>query len=93
MGKRGQSFMDRTQRDWLRALDARLRSAHAHEVAAALSARMQDHPRAAAEADLAEAERLEYAAALAAHPEWVRRGSVRTDGGRLTRRRSEALVG
>lgn len=85
--------MDRIQRDWLRALDARLRSAHAHEVAAALSARMQEHPRAAAEAELAAAERLQYAAALAEHPEWARRGSVRTDGGRITRRRSEAFVG
>jgi hypothetical protein len=69
--------MERDQRHWLRQLDERLRSAHAHEIAAALSARMHDHARAAAEYERAQAERKAYAAGLAQHPEWVRRPRAR----------------
>jgi len=57
--------MDRAQRNWLRELEERLRAAHAHDVAADLSARMRDYARAAAESELAEAERTAHAAALA----------------------------
>jgi hypothetical protein len=71
MGKTRHSFMDRTQQHWLRALDTRLRSAHAHEIAAELSARLHDHARAAAEYERARAERRAYAAGLAEHPEWT----------------------
>jgi len=69
--------MDPIQQHWLRALDARLVSAHTHEIAAVLSARMHDHPRAAAEYERARAERRGYAAGLAEHPEWVRRMGAR----------------
>jgi hypothetical protein len=78
--------MDRSQQHWLRALDARLRSAHAHEIAGALSARMHDHARAAAEYERAQAERRAYAAGLAEHPEWTRR-----TGGRASARDPDTL--
>ena len=81
--------MDRAQRNWLRGLEERLRAAHAHDVAADLSARMRDYARAAAESELAEAERTAHAAALAEHPEWVRHTpEVRS----RTRVRREVLV-
>jgi len=62
--------VDRTHRLWHKALDAHARAVHAHEVAAALSARMGDTPRAATESRRANTERLAYAHAAAKHPEW-----------------------
>lgn len=63
--------VNRMQQVWLRALDAHLRSAHAHELTAALSARMRDSARAAVALELAAAERSAYASACRAHPEWA----------------------
>jgi hypothetical protein len=62
---------DRMQRIWLQRLDAHLRCAHSHEVAAALLARARDTARAEAELERAAAERRAYAEAAAAHPEWT----------------------
>jgi hypothetical protein len=56
--------LDRVERVWLRTLDAHLRSAHAHEVAADLSARRRDPVRAAVEWERAAAERSAHAEAL-----------------------------
>jgi hypothetical protein len=64
--------MDRVERIWWRSLDAHLRSAHAHEVAADISARMRDRTRAAVESELATVARTAYAERLERHPEWAR---------------------
>jgi hypothetical protein len=62
--------VNRMQQVWLRVLDEHLRSAHAHELTAALAARMRDSARAAVALERAAAERSAHAAACRAHPEW-----------------------
>jgi hypothetical protein len=55
----------------VRAVNAHLRAAGSHEVAAELFTTMRDRQRAARESELAAAEREAYAIELARHPEWA----------------------
>ena len=71
--------LNRMQQVWLRGLDAQMRSAHAHELAAALSARMRESVRAAVALERAAAERSAHAAACRAHPEWAPELTLRRD--------------
>jgi hypothetical protein len=56
---------------WLRAMDARLEAARAHDRAAAVFARRGDLASAEQASAFAASERAMHEAALARHPEWV----------------------
>lgn len=55
----------------MRAVNAHLRAAGSHELAAELFTTLQDRQRATRESELAAAERVAYATELARHPEWA----------------------
>lgn len=69
--------VERARLAWVRAVNAHLRAAGSHELAAELFATLHDMTLASRESELADAERRAYATELARHPEWAQdvRGS------------------
>jgi hypothetical protein len=63
--------LERARRAWVRAVNAHLRAAGSHEIAAELFGELKDRKLATRESELAEAERRAYATELARHPEWA----------------------